>query len=472
MLRSMQGRQRAARCSLIVVAVVIATAGQAWAGPPVFSTLAILNTQAPGKTGVGWSVQVTSVSPGKWVAVWHSTNSLGDKIGRDWDILVSRSADGGVTWTPPQPLNTNAAADRGNDRSPVVASDGAGYLLAVWTSADPLGGKIGLDWDLLAARSLDGGRTWTDPVPLNNNAAFDWGDDEDVRVRSDRKGGWLAVWHSTDSLGNTIGGDRDILLARSRDGGKSWTPPVALNTNAAVDSGFDISPRVATDTAGNWVAVWSSGDSLAGSIGLDRDVLTARSADGGASWSRPMPLNTNAAVDTRADGAPSVDSDAKGIWLAVWSSADTLADTLGMDRDILVARSTDQGASWTVPAALNRSAGLDSREDSSPTIVCDRNGNWLTVWHSWDSFGEHLDVDADIFLSYSSDGGLGWSEPSTVNPGASEDDGDDVLPHVATDGLGRWVAAWQAFELAGGKIGGFNTEWDILTSSGSVAPGR
>ncbi len=461
-------------CSLALTAFAVSTVqvDGAWGGPPVFETLAVLNTQAPGKTGVQWSAHATSVSPGKWVAVWHSTNSLGDKIGRDWDILVSRSSDDGVTWTAPQPLNTNAAVDGGNDRSPVVASDGAGHLLTVWTSADPLGGKIGLDWDLLVARSSDGGRSWTEPSPLNNNAAFDWGDDEDVRVESDHKGGWLAVWHSTDSLGNTIGGDRDILVARSRDGGKSWTPPMVLNTNAAVDSGFDISPRAATDRDANWVVVWSSGDSLAGSIGLDRDVLTARSADGGASWSRPVPLNTNAAVDSRADWTPSVDSDSKGVWLAVWSSADTLGGTLGMDRDILVARSTDQGASWTVPAALNRNATSDSREDSSPTIVSDRRGNWLTVWHSWDSFGEHLDVDADIFLSYSSDGGLGWSEPSTANPGAGEDDGDDVLPHIATDGLGRWVSVWQAFEITGGKIGGFNTEWDILTSAGTARSDR
>ena len=125
----------------------------------------------------------------------------------------------------------------------------------------------------------------------------------------------------------------------------------------------------------------------------------------------------------------------------------------------------------TAPAALNRSADRDSREDSSPSIVSDGHGNWLTVWHSWDSFGQHVDVDADIFQSYSSDGGLGWSEPSTVNPGASEDDGDDVLPHVATDGCGRWVAVWQAFEVAGGEIGGFNTEWDVLTSAGTVTAG-
>ena len=44
--------------------------------------------------------------------------------------------------------------------------------------------------------------------------------------------------------------------------------PVALNTNAASDSGQDDLPKVTTDGVGGWVAVWQSSDSLGATIGI------------------------------------------------------------------------------------------------------------------------------------------------------------------------------------------------------------
>ena len=38
-------------------------------------------------------------SSGNLVAVWQSTDSLGDTVGSDWDIFVSHSTDNGSTWT-------------------------------------------------------------------------------------------------------------------------------------------------------------------------------------------------------------------------------------------------------------------------------------------------------------------------------------------------------------------------------------
>lgn len=60
-------------------------------------------------------------------------------------------------------------------------------------------------------------------------------------------------------------------------------------------------PQVITDGAGNWLAVWHSQDSLGGSIGTDQDILISRSTDNGVNWSAPVALNSNAASDSRAD---------------------------------------------------------------------------------------------------------------------------------------------------------------------------
>ena len=100
----------------------------------------------------------------------------------------------------------------------------------------------------------------------------------------DESGRWVAVWDSLDALDGTIGADSDILVARSTDNGATWTQPAPLNTNAASDSSGDINPDVATDGAGNWLAVWR----LLG--GTNVDILVARSTDGGATWTPPALL--------------------------------------------------------------------------------------------------------------------------------------------------------------------------------------
>jgi hypothetical protein len=151
---------------------------------------------------------------------------------------------------------------------------------------------------------------FSSPTALNTNA----GDDYFPHLATDGAGHWVAVWRSLDDLGGTIGSDWDILTARSEDNGATWTDPVALNTNAATDSGNDDNPQVATDGNGHWVAVWESPDDLGGTIGTDYDILVARSDDNGATWSAPAPLNTSAGPKLWADNMPSITTDGTGHW--------------------------------------------------------------------------------------------------------------------------------------------------------------
>jgi hypothetical protein len=343
--------------------------------------------------------QVTTDGKGSWVAVWQSSDSLGGTIGFENDILVARSTDDGATWTAPAALNSNATGDSGRDWSPQLTTNGEGSWVAVWSSGDSLGGTIGTDWDILVARSTDDGASWTAPAALNSNAAGDSGDDYVPQVATDGGGSWIAVWESEDSLGGTINTDSDILVARSTDDGASWTAPAALNTNATSDSGGDVSPQLTTDGGGSWVAVWSSGDSLGATIGTDDDILVARSTDDGASWTAPAALNSNATGDSGNDLEPQVTTDGAESWVAVWTSADSLGGTISTDGDILVAHSTDDGATWTDPAALNTNATSDSGDDFSPQITTDGGESWVAVWTSDDSLGGTIDIDYDTLVA-------------------------------------------------------------------------
>ena len=194
-------------------------------------------------------------------------------------VLASRGTPA-YAWSDPAALNTNAATDSGHDRRSEPATDGAGNWVTVWESDENLGGTIGTDYDILVSRSADNGATWTGPVALNTNAATDSGEDYYAQVTTDDGGNWVAVWASRENLfdlnlGDYIGTDPDALVSRSTDNGVTWSYPAALNTNAATDSGEDLGPHVAPDGGGNWAAVWCSDDSLSGTIGTDLDILYA-----------------------------------------------------------------------------------------------------------------------------------------------------------------------------------------------------
>jgi Neuraminidase (sialidase) len=390
---------------------------------------------------------------------------LGGPIGNDYDILVARSADNGVTWTPPRALNATARGDSGVDSWPHVATDGAGHWIAVWHSTENLGGVIETDYDLFVARSTDNGETWTYPDVLNTNAATDGFSDYYPQVATDGAGLWLVAWESYDSLGGTIGLDEDILVTRSTDNGATWTYPEPLNTNAATDdqwADYDYSPRVTTDGAGHWVAAWYSTNDVGGTPSdADWDLLAARSADNGATWTDPQHLNTNATTDSGHDRDPQVMTDRAGHWVAVWRSDDDLRGTIDTDEDILVARSTDNGATWTYPEPLNTNAATDSGEDNQPHVTSDGAGHWVAVWQSNDDLGGPISTDYDVLVARSPDNGVTWTAPAPLNTNADTDSGDDMVPRVTPNGFGRWVAVWMTADDLGGTIG---PDFDILTA--------
>jgi hypothetical protein len=402
----------------------------------VFSSPAAVNSNAAIDSGIDVTPQIVTDRAGHWIAAWNGSVN---------DVLVSRSADNGATWTSLAAINTPAT--RGG--AVQLATDAAGIWVAVWEAEDPLGGS---DIDLFTSRSLDAGATWSLPVALNTNAATDSGLDLYPELTTDGAGIWIAVWASADSLGGTIGTDFDILFARSTDGGVTWSPPAPLNTNAATDVGFDREPDIVTDGMGTWCSVWRSGDALGGTIGADDDILIARSTDGGVTWSLPSPLNTNAGTDTGNDYNPRLATDGSGNWVAVWTSKDSLGGTIGTDEDILTATSTDGGVTWTAPAALNTNAATDVGNDAEPQITTDGHGRWVAIWYGA-TLESARPSDDDIRIARSTDIGTRWSLPVPLNNNAAHDRAFESDPQLATDGAGTWLAVWDTQDSLGGTIG-------------------
>ncbi|MEX1195702.1 MAG: sialidase family protein [Dehalococcoidia bacterium] len=434
--------------SLVFLAVFL-SASQATVAPTA------LNSNAATDVGDDTLPRLATDGAGTWVAVWRSTDDLGGTIGTDSDILVAWSSDGGATWTSPAALNSNAGTDVGNDDGPDVATDNLGNWVVVWSSSEDLDGTMGTDFDIFVARSTDGGATWTAPAVLNSNAGSDCceispGYDSPPTIITDGAGNWVVAWHSNGD-GGTTSNDIEIRTARSTNNGATWTPVAFLNI--ATEPGFidccdDSTPSMATSN-GVWVAAW-----LTSPIGHGDDIFVARSTDAGATWTDQINLTNN-------DGAgapPRLASDGAGNWVIVWMS----------DGDIHFVRSVDNGVTWTAEALLNNNAANDPTLDRLPRVATDGGGNWVTVWQSAGSLGGTIGSDLDILIARSSDGGATWTYPEPLHGNAATDSGSDTNAGVKY-GDGRWIAFWQSNESLGGTIG---TDYDILYLNCLPAPSQ
>lgn len=250
-----------------------------------------------------------------------------------------------------------------------------------------------------------------------------------------------------------------------------WSYPAALNSNAATDVDSDYYPHLATDGAGNWVCVWCA--AVSGAPNRDFDILVARSADDGATWSEPAILDP-LAVDPPEIGDdfhPAVHTDGAGHWIAVWYTHDDRGGTLGDDTDILVSRSSDNGATWTPSIPLNSDAATDHLNyaycsDGTPELAYDGMGTWVAVWDIRRT-NDPDDYDYDIYYSRSTDHGATWSTMMRLHASMTTDEGGDCSPRIASDGAGLLLAAWQSENLIGaGGVGDEDVHYSRSTDHG------
>lgn len=438
----------------VLLSLLPATAS-ASIGVPI-SPQAPLNRNAPTDAANDERPHLATDGDGRWVAVWSARRVVNQQGLTFSDILVARSSDHGVTWSDPVGVNPGAPNSSGLNAAPFVSTDGNGVWLVAWASSEPYNGtlNVGTDFDVLVSRSVDNGQNWSFPVPVNTTAGADTEPDAGVSVLPDGNGGWRAFWYSTNSLGGTLGNDEDILTARSTDNGTSWTPPLAVNSNAATDAGNDRDVRAATDSAGVWILVWSS----AGLAGPDRDIAFARSGDNGQTWSPVAALNSNAATDSEPDREPDIANDRNGTWLVVWSSPSNIAAT-GTDKDVFYARSTNIGANWTSPQPVNLSAIFDSGGDSFPALAAGGAGEFACVWLAEGGLGGSLGNDFDLLVARTTDSGANWTSPVALNSTAAGDTANDFGPRLFSDGQGQWIAAW---EFIDGLSQPFGPDFDIM----------
>lgn len=319
---------------------------------------------------------------------------------------------------------------------------------------------------VLGVMNWGSGEVWAQVSPgppsvLNSNGTTDTGDDWSPQLTTDGAGIWAAVWYSDENLNGDAGTDYDIFMSWSQNNGATWGAARLLNTTGIGDVGDDHSADVTTDGQGAWICVWSSDENLNGTAGTDRDIFVSRSHDNGATWTDPALLNTNGNSDTGDDWTPQLTTDGAGTWAVIWSSHEDLNTTAGTDRDIFVSWSHDVGVTWSDPELLNSSGMTDVGGDWSPQLTTDSNNIWVAAWYSDENLHGIAGADLDIFTSRSFDNGTTWSPVSLLNTNAATDAGFDGYPQLTTDGEGVWGVVWWSNENLNGTAG---TDDDIFVS--------
>ena len=360
---------------------------------------------------------------GTWIAVWQrSAGAVGGPLGSDWDVMFVRSTNGGKQWSAPSPVNNNAASDTYNDTKPQIATDGSGNWIVVWESGLAIPDKT------MYSRSTDNGHSWSAPSQLSSSLPGGYTGGALPEIVSDGNGLWLATWSSRDV-------EDDIMISRSTNAGASWSTATVLNGNSGSSTVWDQGASLAPDGNGNWVAAWEMADTSQGS---DSQVLVARSSNNGLSWSAPVTMTSL----NHLDGGPTVATNRAGAWVLTWASREPFGAP-DQDYEIVFSRSFDNGATWTARAPLNSNWMTDyPGDDSDPEIVTDGKGTWRVVWTASEAYNPG---GWDVLIATSTNNGTTWtSSPQALNssPGTNY---HQWSPRTATDGSGTWLSVWTDF---------------------------
>jgi hypothetical protein len=263
-------------------------------------------------------------------ALWQEIVFSGGSHGGE--IFFARSADGGASFTAPINLSNSIAGD-GKGRidkdiwhngSLDLAAGPDGTLYAAWTE---------YEGPLRLSRSGDGGATFSKPVRVAGGGSANPARGPTLAVADD----------NTVYLAWTVGenASADIHVARSRDGGRTFSEPVPV----AVTKGYSDAPKIAVDRAGTLHVAYA--ESAAGPF--DRyDVHYTRSRDGGRTFDTPRAVSRGVTAATYGAAFPSLVLDAAG---SIYVSWEVYPDRNG-PRGVAFALSKNGGGTFTMPVIV------------------------------------------------------------------------------------------------------------------------
>ena len=365
---------------------------------------------------------INPANPSNLVGAWQQDRfSDGGAHG----LVAGSSMDGGKTWKEhvlPFSVCGGGTAGNGGDYARAsdpwvsIAKDGSvAYVISISFSGNTL--QPGSTSAVLVSRSIDGGVNWSDPTPLKLDGANAFNDKESITADPVSPLFAYAVW---DRLTDTDHGA--AMFARTIDGGTTWQPAVAI---------YD--PGVGNQTIGNEIVGLSDGtiidlfeeiDNTATNNATAR-IRLIRSADQGATWSKPVDVANNLAVGVSDPNTGDPIRSGAGIPQAAAGPGTDLAVVWqdgrfsgGAHDDIAYAGSSDGGLHWTAPVQIN---SVLTTPAFTPSVAILADGTVGVTYFDFRKDSPSQDVDGvktlptDYWFTSSTDG-VHWSEQHITGP--------------------------------------------------------
>jgi hypothetical protein len=323
--------------------------------------------------------------------------------------------DDGQTWTTGSAPGLTKAVGGKYDRAsdPAVAFDLHGD---VYFATLPLIGTTGVG--VAINKSTDGGKTWSNPVvAYENDNQF-----------SDKD--WIAVDNGTASpfqgriyvAWDLASNFNQIEVARSTDGGNTWSSPVAISGAYGIGAIPLVQPN------GNVTVIYEAI--------FSPTYQASTSTDGGKTWSSPVNIASDDSVpvpNLRASELPSATVDPQtGVMYVAWQDA-----RFRHNQNDIVVSSSSNGKSWSSPIRATTDPLNDGYDHFTPGIFA-AAGGVLVVSYSVQK--ESPSPSGIIYTAVSAsknDGGT-WSAPIRINDNLS------YVKYAAATNQGPMLGDYQA----------------------------
>jgi hypothetical protein len=436
-------------------------------------------------------IAVDPTNPEHAVAVWQQDRYRSVGGGR---ALVASYTDNandpaGAIWSTPAAIPgfnaavVNPAFGRYTDPWVTITPSGDVYASAIGLTVS---GHFPLITAVLVVKSIDGGKTWSDPTTLREDQApagtlqINEANDKEMIVAdpNDHFGRTAyVVWDQLDFPSDTADFEafhanaairENLFFSKTTDGGATWTTAQNATNFQNLNSAFGNQLVVEPDGTLVDVCTLFNGSGKQAPQAGQTTLAVIRSTDGGMTWSDPIigPAVNEISVTDPDTGVPvrdgesliSVTADPRnnGTLYAVWTDGSFSNFT---HDDIAFSMSTDGGQTWSAPIKVNQTPtniAAGNQQAFTPAVAVAADGTVAVTYYDFRNNDANPGLPTDSWLVHASSN---YINPSSWTTGelrlTSQADGTGApfnLENAPLTSRGYFLGDYQGLAAAGNSF--------------------